>query len=125
MSSPLGGFYLAAHQRVKAAQQAERDKELIDLGLELDCEQQLLFQQQMRVVIGETLQLSAENLELIVSANFVDGGLCEIIVRIQGSDFDIKAISQQIKLVEGENMTTRFADDERVRLTLFYHWLKS
>lgn len=121
MGSPLGGFYLAAQQRVKAAQQAERDKIVIEVSLKLDYQQQVLFEQQLNIVVGKVLEVSNEKLDLTVSAQLESDDLCVFDVQVNSREYDISEISQQLCLTSGESVTSCFADNEGMRLQLLRH----
>ncbi len=115
----MGGFYLGAYNRQKGAQAADKAKIPLTINLVVAVDNNIIFDQNDKVMMDENNRLVNERVEIKFVANALDTGLitvyCELAVKFAENYESIG--TQQLNLEPGEAMTTLVAGDDRVKLT--------
>lgn len=121
MSSPIGGFYIAAHNRkkAKAAELASRLQLQINLLLQVDGI--VLLQQEQLVYAGEENLFESYGAQVKLNACKLSDELFQITCQVEQKQANEQLTplgTQLVNLADGESISTLVEGNEGVRLTV-------
>ncbi|QYJ89460.1 hypothetical protein [Shewanella halotolerans] len=119
MSSPLGGFYLAAQQRRMQALQRQRDTPKCRLNLTLTCDDRPLIAQCLTLEPGVS-ELSNQTVSIQLCSSFTPTGLLKVVsdIYLCTADEPRHIGTQELYLSPNEPVTSLVAGNCHYRLTL-------
>ncbi|QYJ81919.1 hypothetical protein [Shewanella aegiceratis] len=119
MSSPLGGFYLAAQQRRMQALQRQRSTPKCRLNFTLTGDDQPLIAQSLTLESGVS-ELANETVTIRLCANFTPTGLLKVVsdIYLCTADEPRHVGTQELYLSLNEAVTSLVAGNPHYRLTL-------
>ncbi len=121
MSSPLGGFYIGAYNRKKAAEQEQKARVKLTADVALYFDGQCVFEQQLFIEVGIKGLFSSDSAQIEVTSSISDSGLCclELDVCGKGAYEHLGKIgAQQVNLAPGDSLTTQVCANERVKVAI-------
>ena len=121
MRSPLGGFYIGAYNRKKAAETEQDNRVKINADVALYFDDKCVFEQQLLIEVGIKSLFSSESAEIEVTSSISDSGLCCLVLDVSGKGaFDSWGAigAQQVNLAPGDSLTTQVCGNERVKVAI-------
>ncbi|MFT4925052.1 MAG: hypothetical protein ACI8WB_001142 [Phenylobacterium sp.] len=124
MSSPIGGFYLAAHNRKKAQQAELASRVPLTITLQLQVDSVMLLKQAQQTFIAEQSLFENYGAQVSVTAGLLSDELIQITCIVeQKTDKHreqqlLPLGTQIITLADGESITTLVEGNEHVRITV-------
>jgi hypothetical protein len=121
MSSPLGGFYIGAYNRKKAAEVEQENRVKLTADIALYFDDKSVFEQQLSIEVGIQGLFGSDSAQIEVTSSISDSGLCclELDVTGKGAFEDFGNIgAQQVNLAPGDSLTTQVCGNERVKVLI-------
>lgn len=121
MSSPLGGFYIAAHNRKKAAQDTEKNKVRFSADITLMFDEVEVLVQSPLLCADEPCRLDSKHASIAITPAVLSSGLislkCDVMAK--GKYANKGTIGeQQLNIEPGEAVSTLVAGNCGVKLTV-------
>ena len=121
MSSPLGGFYIGAYNRKKAAQEEQKSRVKLTADVALHFDDKCVLEQQLLIEVGIKALLSSDSAQIELTSSISDSGLCCLVLDVTGKGaFDSwgEIGAQQVNLARGDSLTTQVCGNERVKIAI-------
>ncbi|WP_028772810.1 hypothetical protein [Shewanella waksmanii] len=116
MSSPLGGYYLAAAKRQQTLKWQQQQLTGIALRLHFYQHNQCLFSETATLNIGETVTLSDELMTITCRTQLLDSGLLQLDSEIH-SERLLQPLQQRLMLSPNVSSSSHLADDDQFSLS--------
>lgn len=120
MSSPLGGFYIGARNRMHKARHEFDNRVMLNVSLALAFCGELVFEQEIAIAADEIQSFENASLKLSLSVTIVSSGLYRLNCQIIGlGEFGDKGFDgeQQLNLEANEQLTSLVGGNEQVKLS--------
>lgn len=121
MSSPLGGFYIGARNRVHKAEAQEQARIQLTINVSVVVDETVLIDLTQTIYADQSSVLQNDNVTVQITPDILDSALVQFVCEIQAkgayASYGVLGI-QEVNVQSGEVVTTRLTGDVNARLTV-------